>query len=763
LAGFPTLEVQREPSAADLFPVLVKAPTSPGRRTALRRFVEGLPRGRTLPEEVWKRRHRWMTWLTWSQAAGLVVFGLLSGYSLGHSILEGLPVAACALAAGLGSLPRRVRTGAVAIGLLTASAVLVHIMEGRIEAHFHFFVMVTILATYEEWFPYLLGVGYVVLHHGVAGVLEPTSVYDHGAAIEDPWKWAGVHGLFITALGAANIVGWRLNEEVRRKMQRSEERFRTAFDGAPIGMALVTPEGRFLRVNRRLAELTGYEPGALLERSLDELDADGEGWRPRVGEEGEQERRFRRADGSTGWCLWQPSLVADRNDPYWVCQFLDVTRRKHAETELSYQAHHDALTGLPNRAHLARRLAASLENRTEVAVAFVDIDDFKVINDSLGHGAGDRLLGLVAERLRRVLRPGDVLARFGGDEFTALLDGVGDARMAMRVADRLAGSLRAPFELDGEQRFVTVSVGVTLSTHGADAEELLRDADAAMYRAKELGKARCELFDQSMRSRALERLELEAGLRHVLERDELELHYQPAVDLESGRVVSVEALLRWQHPEHGTLSPSRFIPLAEQTGLIVPIGEWVIEEACRQLEEWDVPDLKVAVNVSPRQLASEELVPAVSRALERANLAPERLCLEITESAVIADPDAALAKLRRLKEIGVSLAVDDFGIGYSSLANLRELLPVDVLKIDKSFVDGLNTNTDDTVIVESVVGLARSLGLEAVAEGVETVEQAEALASMQCAQAQGYHYARPQPASALARLLRADALGELTG
>jgi EAL domain-containing protein (putative c-di-GMP-specific phosphodiesterase class I) len=333
----------------------------------------------------------------------------------------------------------------------------------------------------------------------------------------------------------------------------------------------------------------------------------------------------------------------------------------------------------------------------------------------------------------------------------------------MRVADRLAGSLRAPFELDGEQRFVTVSVGVTLSTHGADAEELLRDADAAMYRAKELGKARCELFDQSMRSRALERLELEAGLRHVLERDELELHYQPAVDLESGRVVSVEALLRWQHPEHGTLSPSRFIPLAEQTGLIVPIGEWVIEEACRQLEEWDVPDLKVAVNVSPRQLASEELVPAVSRALERANLAPERLCLEITESAVIADPDAALAKLRRLKEIGVSLAVDDFGIGYSSLANLRELLPVDVLKIDKSFVDGLNTNTDDTVIVESVVGLARSLGLEAVAEGVETVEQAEALASMQCAQAQGYHYARPQPASALARLLRADALGELTG
>jgi EAL domain-containing protein (putative c-di-GMP-specific phosphodiesterase class I) len=333
----------------------------------------------------------------------------------------------------------------------------------------------------------------------------------------------------------------------------------------------------------------------------------------------------------------------------------------------------------------------------------------------------------------------------------------------MRVADRLASSLRAPFELDGEQRFVTVSIGVTMSDGASDAEELLRDADAAMYRAKELGKARCELFDQSMRNRAVERLELEAALRHALERDELKLHYQPAVDLESGRVVSVEALLRWDHPEHGMLSPSRFIPLAEQTGLIVPIGEWVIGEACRQLERWDIPDLNMAVNVSPRQLASPALVPAVRQALEHTNLAPKRLCLEITESAVIADPEAALGQLRSLKEIGVSLAVDDFGIGYSSLANLRELLPVDILKIDKSFVDGLSTSTDDTVIVESVVSLARSLGLEAVAEGVETAEQAEMLAAMQCGQAQGYHYARPLAPSALAQLLRADALGELGG
>ena len=761
MCRFPPLKVQECRGPADLRYVPGLEATTPPARTRLRQFVEALPRGRTLPPEVWQRRHRWMTLLVWSQAIGLVAYGLISGQAVGHSVLEGVPVAACALAAGA-NLSRRVRTGAVAVGLLTASAVLVHLMGGRIEAHFHFFVMVTILSTYEEWFPYLLGVAYVVLHHGLVGVLEPGIVYDHAAAIENPWKWAGVHALFIAALGAANIVGWRLNEEVRAEMRASEERFRTAFDDAPIGMALVGPEGRLHRVNRRLDEMTGYAPEDMLGLSLDDLHAHEEPWRP--GEAGsEQERQFRRSDGTTGWCLWQWTLVEEGQEAYYVCHFLDVTRRKEAETELSYQAHHDSLTGLPNRTHFARRLAAALDRGDGLAVAFVDIDDFKVINDSLGHGAGDRLLAVVAERLRRVLRPGDLLARFGGDEFTALLEGVKDSRHALRVAERLASALRAPFELDGEQRFVTASVGVTVSGSDlSDAEELLRDADAAMYRAKELGKARCELFDQSMRSRAVERLELEAGLRSALERDELRLHYQPAVELGSGRVVSVEALLRWEHPKHGLLAPLRFIPLAEQTGLILPIGEWVIREACRQLASWGTSDLSVAVNVSPRQLASEGLVRTVSEALEDAGLEPERLCLEITESAVIADPDAALGQLRGLKEIGVRLAVDDFGIGYSSLANLRDLLPVDILKIDKSFVDGLHASSEDRTIVESVVGLARSLGLDAVAEGVETADQAEALALMECSHAQGYHYAKPQTPAAVSQLLRAGALGELT-
>ncbi len=703
-----------------------------------------------------------MTLLVWSQAVMLTAYGLLAGQSIPHSLLEGLPEAACALVAGAGTLPRRARTGAVAIGLLTASAVLVHLMGGRIEAHFHFFVMVTILATYEEWFPYLMGVGYVVLHHGVAGGLIPGSVYDHSAAIEQPWKWAGVHAIFIGALGAANIVGWRLNEEVRQKMRRSEERFRSAFDEAPIGMAIVDRDGRFLQVNHRLADLTGHTPDELLALTLDDIHGEAGRWRPDETKVAEQERRFLRTDGTSGWCLFQHSRVDDEEDTF-VCQFLDVTRRRRAESELRHQAHHDPLTALPNRKEFTRRVTEVLAGDQMLAVAFVDIDDFKVINDSLGHGSGDRLLVAVAERMRRVLRPTDLLARFGGDEFTALLEGVTDSRHAMRVADRLGSALRAPFVIDGHQRFVTASVGVTLSGQGDDAEELLRDADAAMYRAKELGKARCELFDQSMRKRAVERLELEEGLRLAIENDELRLHYQPAVELDDGRIVGVEALLRWEHPELGLLPPDRFIPLAEQTGLIVPIGAWVLSEACRQLEEWDMPELWMAVNVSPRQLAADSLVEAVTTAVDDAGLDPSRLWLEITESAVIGDPEAAVAKLHQLKALGVKLAVDDFGIGYSSLANLRELLPVDALKIDRSFVAGIGGNADDRAIVESVIGLAQSLGLDAVAEGVETEAQAAMLTDLDCSHAQGFHFAYPLAPADVSVLLGARQLDELAG
>ena len=443
----------------------------------------------------------------------------------------------------------------------------------------------------------------------------------------------------------------------------------------------------------------------------------------------------------------------------------DRARRKAAERRLRHEAEHDALTGLANRTQFRRRLEAALdaadaENR--VAVVFVDLDDFKIINDSLGHAVGDRLLVAVTQRLRDALRPDDTLARFGGDEFVICLEGISSERQAQRIADRIGLSLSAPLVLDDDQRYVTCSIGIALGEPGAaDPDALLRDADLAMYRAKSQGKARAELFTDGLRQDAVNRLEIETGLRAALASNEMRLVYQPEVDLDTGRVVAVEALLRWEHPTRGTISPAVFIPLAEVSGLIVPIGAWVLREACHQAAAWnaDAGELVVSVNVSPRQLIDADFEHHVADALESSGLAPDRLCLEITESAVIADPAGAVAKLQQLKSLGVRLALDDFGVGQSSLSQLKVLVPVETLKIDKSFIDGLTRDPEDQAIVHAVLELARSLGMATVAEGIEDPEQAEILQNLSCTIGQGYHFARPQEADAITQLVRSGQLG----
>ena len=439
--------------------------------------------------------------------------------------------------------------------------------------------------------------------------------------------------------------------------------------------------------------------------------------------------------------------------------------RKASEQQLEFQAHHDPLTGLPNRAlfleFLTLALARARRKRNATAVLFLDLDEFKNYNDSLGHDHGDELLVAVGQRLRGVLRPGDTLARFGGDEFTVLCEDLGgpDAKQhAIEVAERLLEALRLPFLPDGEERFLSASVGIALAAGSRELpEDLLRDADAAMYRAKERGKARWELFDERMRARARERLETESALHRALERNEFRIFYQPIVSLNEARYVGVEALIRWQHPERGLVAPHDFVTLAEETGLIVPLGAWVLSDVCRQYGEWRKdarvdPNLVVAVNLSAKQISHPGIVETVEATLARSSLPPTNLCLEITESVLLDDTGPALKTLRELKELGVRLSMDDFGTGYSSLGYLKRF-PIDSVKVDRSFVDGLGSDAEDSAIVAGVVSLGRALGLTVVGEGVETESQLAALVELGCDQAQGFFFSPPRPADDIVALL----------
>jgi diguanylate cyclase (GGDEF)-like protein len=595
-------------------------------------WLEWLPKGRLLPDHLWQRRHRAITVLLWLHVPALALFGLARGMGP-HVFLDVAGVAGLALVAGSGQVGRTVRSIAGATGLVTCSALLVHIWDGTIEAHFHFFVVVSLLILYQDWVPFLIAIGYVVVHHGLLGALVPTSVYSHPDAQAKPWLWALVHGGFVLASATANLASWRANEQLLR----------------------------------------------------------------------------------------------------------------------------DPLTGLASRLVLNDRLRLALERarrqRTAVAVLFIDLDRFKVLNDSLGHDTGDQVLRVVSERLRSCARGADLAVRFGGDEFILVCEDLDGPAAAMAIGERVGALLRRPVPVDGRGHVLTVSIGVRVTTDpDRSPQDLVRDADTAMYRAKERGRDRCELFDTAMFTDASRRLEIEAGLRVALARDELRLHYQPEVDLASGRVEAVEALLRWEHPERGLLAPGEFISVAEDTGLIVPIGSWVIREACRQAAAWSDPPVTMRVNLSARQLRDPGVVDVVRDALHDSGLPASDLCLELTESVLMQDMQYSSAALADLRSLGVRLALDDFGTGYSSLAYLRQLR-VDLLKIDRSFMPELAARPAEQTIVAAIVAMARSLGLHVTAEGIETVEQFEQVRAMGCDAAQGFLLARPAAPEDVAGLL----------
>ena len=472
--------------------------------------------------------------------------------------------------------------------------------------------------------------------------------------------------------------------------------------------------------------------------------------------------------GRSGWVgsVYSPHVGPNGSVVGVVAIIHDITERKRAEDQLIHNVFHDALTGLPNRAlfidRLERLLSHGLRHPEHVfAVAFLDLDRFKVVNDSLGHLAGDQLLIALGKRIHSCIRQVDTVARLGGDEFAVLIHGITDVRDATRVAERILMELSTPFELDGEEIYTTASIGIALSSTGYDKpEDILRDADTAMYRAKMAGRSRYEVFDRNMHASAVRTLQLETDLRRALERREFRLHYQPIIALSGGRIIGFEALVRWEHPREGMILPSEFVPVAEETGLIVSIGWWVLEEACRQMYQWlqlfpDRHGMTMSVNLSTKQFMQPDLLEQIDSVLSRTGLPPQALKLEITESAVVQHEEAVTAALAALRARGIQLCIDDFGTGYSSLSYLHAF-PVDTLKIDRSFVSQIGFAGSNPRLVETIVTLSRNLGMNSVAEGVETHEQLEFLRKAGSEFAQGFLFSKACTASRIEEILTED-------
>ena len=568
-------------------------------------------------------------------------------------------------------------------------------------------------------------------------------------------------------------IGRDITERKRTEeaLKASEHRYRQLGEGILHQVWTARPDGKFDYVNKRMIEyfdrtvddLLGYRWHEVVHP--DDITECLSRWMRSLtaGDPFETEYRLRRRDGTYRWHVAKATAGRDihGNIAKWIGTNTDIHEQKLSEEKLNYYARHCPLTDLPNRVEFMSHLNLAIQRSRETAgakfaVLFLDLDRFKVINDSLGHVVGDKLLIAIAARLKACLRPGDVVARLGGDEFTVLLNRTGGEAEVAGVVERIQAKISEPFTIDNYEVFTTASVGIILSDEMKRApEDYLRDADSAMYRAKETGKARYEIFDREMHVRNLNLLQVEMDLRHAVERDEFEVVYQPIVDLSNGGVNEFEALIRWRHPTHGIVSPDQFIGVAEETGLIIPIGKWILERACRQIAEWQANlgrKLSVSVNLSAKQLMHPSLTGTVEDILIETCLDPKQLKLEVTESTVMEHSERSLAVLKALDQIGVLLSTDDFGTGYSSLSYLHQF-PFDRMKIDRSFIDKLGTDKKSDAIVKTILMLGGNLDLEVVAEGIETVKQLELLQTLGCRLGQGFLFSRPVDPAEAARLI----------
>ena len=562
--------------------------------------------------------------------------------------------------------------------------------------------------------------------------------------------------------------------ETRRQRHDAEQRVRLlslAVEQSPVSVVVTDREGRINYVNPKFEAVSGYGLAEikgelftfLASEHVSELRMEILWETISAGREWRGEFCNRRKDGEI---FWEYATIAPLKDEagalsHFVVVKEDITARRAYEEKLLHQANYDEVTGLPNRVLMLDRLHQSIvlahRHNRYTALLYVDLDRFKTVNDIFGHGAGDDLLRAAAGRLTASLHEGDTVARVGSDEFVIILPGVSSGRAAEKVAQRVLEAFGQPFRINDQEVFVTASIGVSLApTDGDNRQVLLRNADLAMGQAKERGRNQCRFFTTGINQRVQERLQIETALRGALGRDELLLHYQPIIDLGTGKVKALEALLRWQRTDGELLAPDQFIPVAEDTGLIVPIGEWVLASACAGLSRLDVlggPPLRVAVNVSPRQMRAGDFGRVVERVLAESGLDPARLELELTESVLMDDTSDSVRTLEKLNDLGVRLSIDDFGTGYSSLSYLQRY-PFDTLKIDRSFIRDVESNDHSTRLVETIIAMAHGLDLEVIAEGVETVAQLELIRDRDCDLAQGYHISRPVPFEALEAFLR---------
>ena len=559
-------------------------------------------------------------------------------------------------------------------------------------------------------------------------------------------------------------------KQAEQALRTSEKRYRLLFERNMAAVFRTTLEGRVLEWNHAGARMLGYDSPeevlALPVTSLYHTASDREAFLRKLQSEKSltnHEMRFRRKNGDSLWAMVNGSLVDDDSGIASIAEgtFIDITERKVAEERVQFLAYYDALTGLPNRTllqdRLTKALAGARRRKDKVAIIFLDLDRLKIINDSLGHSAGDLLLQKVAERLKKWAREQDTVARVGGDEFLIVLTAVKDAADAAVAAGRILNAMTGGYVVQGHSISISCSLGISIfPEHGADGETLIKNADAAMYSAKDGGRNNFQFFTADMNAEALERLTLENSLRLALRREELFLVYQPQMDIATGTIIGVEALLRWQHPESGLVPPDKFIRIAENSGLIIPIGEWVLRTACSQARKWQeegLPAVPVGVNVSAVQFRQEGFCEFIKKVLRETGLAPQYLELELTESLLLSNADVTFSVLQELKAMGLKLAIDDFGTGYSSLSYLKHF-PVGKLKIDRSFIRDVAVNPDDAAITTAIISMAKSLNLLVIAEGVENEAQMSFLRTHHCDEIQGYYFSKPLTVDAVADRLR---------